>query len=174
MKRYIKSAVDTTITIETLMERIEKIYYEKFPNSLCDVSYGVFLSSPYLFIRCYLAKDKSEVSSQILDNDVFSIRACVDFDGSPRDLEIYEPVPKNSELSFSMHSIMAVPDVDYLYCSHININVRKTSGDADKILSAWKRFVDKLYAETVQLYLTERLHNVASEYYNVADKLGIK
>ena len=62
-------------------------------------------------------------------------------------------------------------DNSYLYCAYANINVRKTTGNANKILAAWEKFVDKLYSETVRLYQEGTLHKNASEYYNVADKL---
>ena len=171
MKRYIKSTDDTTLTIELLMEQIKDIYYRRFPNSLCETNFGRLLGSPFLFIRCYLAKDSSEVANGILDNDMFSIRGSIDFTGAPKDLSEEEPVPQNCELGFLCRSIKTEPDLDYLYCSYATINFRKVVGNVDKVLAGWEKFVDKLYAETVSLYQEGKLHKSTSEYYNIEDKI---
>lgn len=171
MKRYIKSVVDTTISIETFMDNLQSIYYNKFPNSLCRTNFGRLLGDPFVMITCYLAKDKEEVSSGILDNDVFDVKATFDFRNAPRDLSADEPMPEQCELSFLGRSIMTVPTVDYLYCDYSRINVRKTVGNVDKMLKTWEKFVNNLYDETVKLYQSGRLHKNASEYYNVEDKL---
>jgi hypothetical protein len=175
MKKYIKSAVITEMTVHELCDALTKIYTERFPNSAYNIGFYTGLGS-FIRINLYLAGfDKNEVAHGIYGNDVFSVSGMIHFSES-----IYidksiastnDIVPDYMELEFSSKAIMTVPSKSYLWCDYENIRVNKVKGDADKIISGFKKFVDKLYDTTVRLHNEGKLHKNAYEYYNIEDKI---
>ena len=79
MKIYVKSSVNASdMTIREFCQAIEDIYHQKFPDSLCQARYGTNFDE-HITVSCRLAKDGSEVSSNILGNDIFHVMAFINF-----------------------------------------------------------------------------------------------
>lgn len=174
MKRYIKSAIDNSLLISDFMTILKDIYNEKFPHSLCDVWFNSGrYSNASVLIVCYLGKDHSDWAHGIEDNDVFTFRACIDFNG-PDNLTEDDYVPNECKLSFIYKSIMTVPEEDWLWCGHHNLKLRSVTGTPEKIIETWTKYVNTLYTETVRLYLEDKLHKNSTEYYDVEEKLRLK
>lgn len=169
MKRYIKSAVSTGMTVQELCDAITEIYVAKFPNSAYQIEFAKGIGS-FIRINLYLAGfDKNEVAHGIYRNDVFSVSGMIYFGNNITSAN--DIVPDYMELEFSSKTIMTVSKNNYLWYDYENIRVNKVKGDANKIITGFKKFVDKLYDTTVRLHNEGKLHRNAYEYYNIEDKI---
>lgn len=126
---------------------IRKTYAEKFPNSGCEITCGVH--SGCVFIALYLAKDRSECENHIMMNDMMSIRFTLDipagFDRETDDL------PENLALENTAKSYAIKPENPrYLYCDYRKLSYRMAKGNAEKIITAFSRFVDRLYTSLAE------------------------
>lgn len=108
-------------------ERVVSEYHKQFPNSMCKV--GIF-SGEMLYIDCYLAGCVEETINHIPMNDMIQLRLHAfvhNFNAKEDDLPDLEMVVGSKCYKIKPSSRMVAYD-----CR--TIPVRKTNGDAEKII----------------------------------------
>ena len=148
---------------------IEKTYAKSFPNSRCSV---------YLYkgfgraveIVPFMALDESEVASGIMGNDMMKIHFTINlpdsFDPAADDL------PENLTMENLQKFYAIKPENSYLYCDYRNLSYRKTSGNPEKILKTFGKFVAKLHDSIVADYLAGNIHK--NHEALVAEKMNLE
>lgn len=128
-------------------ENINQVYSEKFAHSACIVRPYKCLGR-YIYIDCMLAENLNEVSYGIAGNDMFKISFCIDL---PDNFNFEtDELPENLTMEAKANSYVIKPENEYLYCNLKKIPYRKSKGTAEKLVSIFGKFVDKLYAQLVE------------------------
>lgn len=135
---------------------IRKEYAKQFPNSLCDVRpYKCF--GRYITICCYLAANKDECAHGYMENDLFKISFQIElpdkFDFENDDL------PEIMSLKNLASRYLTKPENQFLCYSHKNVKYRLTKGNADKLIKAFGKFVDRLHAELQEEIKSDNIHD---------------
>lgn len=136
-------------------QRIKEIYAAKFPNSICLCVLNTTLGG-YISIDCYLAGNIDEFPHRIAENDAISVELNINL---PRGWKHDDELPETMILEALRNSIKHKPpqDESYLYCKYTKVSFRKTTGDAEKIIKAFTRFVDRLHKEISEQYANDNL-----------------
>lgn len=142
------------MTIGDFLDKVEEIYAKHFPDSACNAKLVKILGKS-IFIDFYLAKDKTEVANNIWQNDVFKCSFSIYLDGYP---DITDPMPF-AELICSSSCIKTKPAQKYLYCDLVKVPFRKVKGDANKLLAAIEKYVQKLANTFRDLYDKDMIHD---------------
>jgi hypothetical protein len=110
----------------------------------------------YIDIRLYLGANNDEFPHRIADNDAINMFFSIDI---PRDRTEDSELPDTMTLEAIRNSIKHKPSPDkpYWYCEFSKVSFRKTTGDAEKIIRAFTRFVDRLYKEISEQYANDNL-----------------
>ena len=134
-------------------ERIMTAYATKFPKSLCTCTLGF---GKYIFIDCYLGAGEDEFTHRIKENDAIYTKLSIDL---PRNWTEENELPDTMTLEAIRSSIKHKPpqDESYLYCKYTKVSFRKTTGDAEKIIKAFTRFVDRLHKKISEQYANDNL-----------------
>ena len=109
--------------------QIQNAYTSKFPESLCDCSIHNSFGG-FISINCFLGASREEFQNYISQNDAINIRLNID-------------LPKK--------------ELSYLYCYYTNVTFRKTTGNAEKIIKTFTKFVDRIYNGISEQYKTGNL-----------------
>lgn len=137
-------------------ERIMAVYAAKFPKSLCVCKIHNTLGG-YINIDCYLGAGSDEFPHRIAENDAISVK----FDISlPRgEWGDESELPEEMKIRVLNHAVKHKPaqDKSYFYCEYTNIPFRRTTGDAEKIIKAFIRFVDRLHKKISEQYANDNL-----------------
>lgn len=156
MKLQINENGNGTMTFNEFRNKLVEIYYSKFPNSLCSVRLYKVLGRS-IVIDCFLANDKSELSGGYWQNDMFKISFWIH--NMPNDFEVDDVLPNVMTMTNDSSQILIVPENSYLAYDSVKVPFRKTVGNADKLISAFKKYVNRLY-DTVNQQITEgNIHN---------------
>lgn len=136
-------------------QRIKEIYAAKFPDSICLCVLNTTLGG-YISIDCYLAGNIDEFPHRIADNDAISVKLNIDL---PRGWEHDDELPDTMTLEAIRNSVKHKPSQDesYFYCKYTKVSFRKTTGDAEKIIKAFAKFVDRLHKEISEQYANDNL-----------------
>lgn len=136
-------------------ENINQVYSGKFAHSACIVR-------PYrclgrcIYIDCMLAENLNEVSYGIAGNDMFKISFCIDL---PDNFNFEtDELPENLTMESKANSYVIKPENEYLYCNLKKIPYRKSKGTAEKLVSVFGKFVDKLHAQLVEDLNSGNIH----------------
>lgn len=128
-------------------ENINQVYSGKFAHSACIVRPYRCLGR-YVYIDCMLAENLNEVSYGIAENDMFKISFCIDL---PDNFNFEtDELPENLTMEAKSNSYVIKPENEYLYCNYKKIPYRKSKGTAEKLVSVFGKFVDKLHAQLVE------------------------
>ena len=162
-----------SMTNGEFVSRIEELYHSYFPDSACQATLQVMTGDPFCSIKCWIAKDSSEVSSNIMGNDLFHVVFFIwNFDSkNPEDA-----VPSDLELEPHQRSIKTIPENKYMVYGAERLPFRKTKGDANKILKTLDKYFKTLYDTTVRLAEEDKIPSAPHEIQNnefVRSKLGI-
>lgn len=130
-----------TMTVSEFMDSIEDTYNKYFPNSYCAVKFSKNLGKT-IWIDCYLAKNNKEVSNGYFANDMFSVSFHIYL---PDDAEPSSAMPDSVALESTNSWIKVKPSNKYLAFDARKIPFRKSTGNAEKIIGAFDRYVKKLY-----------------------------
>lgn len=137
-------------------DRIMAVYAAKFPKSLCVCKIQNTLGG-YINIDCYLGAGIKEFTNGIAQNDAISAK----FDISlPRgEWGDESELPEEMKIRALNHAVKHKPpqDESYLYCKYTNIPFRRTTGDAEKIIKVFTRFVDRLHKKISEQYANDNL-----------------
>ena len=136
-------------------DRIMTAYAAKFPKSLCTCTLIEGLGK-YIFIDCYLGAGDDEFPHRIKENDAINVKLNIDL---PRGWKHDDELPDTMTLEAIRNSIKHKPpqNESYLYCKYTKVSFRKTTGDAEKIIKAFTRFVDRLHNEISEQYANDNL-----------------
>ena len=134
---------------------IKAVYAAKFPKSLCTCTL-IKGFGKYIFIDCYLGAGDDEFPHRIAENDAIYTKLTIDL---PRNWTEETELPETMTLEAIRNSIKHKPpqDESYLYCKYTKVSFRKTTGDAEKIIKAFTRFVDRLHNEISEQYANDNL-----------------
>ena len=128
-------------------ENINQVYSGKFAHSACIVRPYNCLGR-YIHIDCMLAEDPNEVFNRIAENDMFKISFCIDL---PDNFNFEtDELPENLTMEARANSYIIKPENEYLYCNYKKIPYRKSKGTAEKLVSVFGKFVDKLHTQIVE------------------------
>lgn len=133
------------MNIRDLQTKLQEIYHKKFKNSSCSISYGC-LKSTTLFVNVNLANNVDECINRIAQNDMFNIMFTIStVNGTDRDCREIDYSNEDLILECSYNNYHIVPENQYLCYGSRKVPFRKTTGNLDKILKSFEKFVDKLY-----------------------------
>lgn len=137
-------------------EKIMAVYAAKFPKSLCVCNIHNTLGG-YINIDCYLGANIKEFANGIAQNDAISVKFDISLPRGKWNNE--SELPGKMEIKALNHAVKHKPaqDKSYFYCEYTNISFRKTTGDAEKIIKAFERFVDRLHKEISEQYANDNL-----------------
>lgn len=125
--------------------RIENIYHNVFPNSGIDV-YVFNCLGKSIAIKCHFAQNEKECTNGYYENDMFHIDLDIPL---PKDFGPTDDLPETITLNALSKTIVVAPSNDLFWSENRNISFRRTSGDIDKILKTFEKFVNKL-KETIK------------------------
>lgn len=155
MKLRINESNNGSMTFEEFKEKMEEVYHSKFPDSLCSVKLIKMLGRA-IVINCFLANDKSECPHGYFDNDMFKI--CFWIHDMPRDFEVTDIMPETLTLTNSSSQMFIVPPNNFYAYGSVKIPFRKVTGNADKIIATFTKYVDKLYSIVNQQISENKIH----------------
>ena len=148
-------------------EQIRGKYAAEFPGSYCKVKKYICLGKN-LTIDCYLSGKNAEKDIPIAaNNDMFKITFNIQlpdkFDYDTDEL------PENMTMESWQNVYFIAPENKYLYCSSRKIPYRKVSGDAEKIIKSFGKFVEKLHGLLLEDMAAGNIHKNYAEI--VAEKV---
>jgi hypothetical protein len=164
MKLKINENGNGSMTFEEFRNKIMQTYNDKFPNSLCSVRLVKVLGRA-IVIDCFLAKDKTELINSYWENDMFKI--CFWIHDIPNNFEPDDIMPDTMTLTNSNSYMLLTPPDHYLAYGSVKIPFRKTVGNADKIINAFKKYVDRLYDIVNQQIAEGNIHKNFQDIVNV-------
>lgn len=132
---------DGSVTISEFMKEIASVYNKYFPKSKCDVKFSTNFGST-IWIDCYLAGDKNEEPYGFWVNDMFGVSFSIEL---PDDTEKTSKVPDSITLTARSSFIKTKPSNKFLAFDAKKVPFRKITGSAEKILSGFDKYVQKLY-----------------------------
>ena len=123
-------------------DKIRAEYAAQFPKSACRVVKYDGIGGRYIDIGCYLAANKDECANGYWINDMMKVSFQIELP-SKFNFEADElPEMAMRCLAARYH---VKPENQYMcYGSH-SVKYRLTRGDAEKIIKAFGKFVDRLY-----------------------------
>lgn len=136
-------------------ENVQREYAKRFPHSKCSVKVFDNLGKSAL-IDCYLAGDSKECIHGYWDNDIFKIKANIDF---PKTFDrCNDELPENLTIEWYSHCYFIKPETSYTAYGMRNISVRKTSGKPEKLVKDFGKFFDRLKKSVVEDYKIGKIH----------------
>ena len=128
-------------------EDIKSVYTGKFPRSTCKVIPFKCIGNS-LYIDCYLAGDIHECSHGIAGNDMFKISLCVNL---PDNFNFEtDELPEILTMEAKSNCYIIKPESRYMYCDMKKVSYRKSSGNAEKLVKVFEKFVDRLYNSVIE------------------------
>lgn len=128
-------------TIPEFIKEVESTYNKYFPKSKCDAKFTSNFGST-IWIDCYLAGSKNEEPYGFWVNDMFGVSFSIEL---PDDTEKTSELPNNLELIARSSFIKTKPSNKFLAFDAKKVPFRKITGNADKILLGFDKYVQKLY-----------------------------
>lgn len=144
---------------EELKEKIEEIYHKYFKDSLCRVSKGS-LASSMIFIQCYLAKEAREDINGYLDNDMFHIMFTIDTADKNKypTVDLIDYSKEELILENVRNYYLTVPDNQFMAYGSQKVGFRKTTGNTEKVLASFEKFVKKLHEQVSEDMKNGKIH----------------
>ncbi len=90
-----------------------------------------------------MAGNTSECPNGIAGNDMMKV--CLNI-RLPDEWSDTDELPENLTMEVWANTIKIKPSVNYLYCGFKKVSYRKTSGNAEKMIATFGKYVDRLYA----------------------------
>lgn len=138
---------------EEFKTEIEKLYTDKFGKSSCICSIYKCLGKS-ITIDCHMAENTSECPNGIAGNDMMSV--CLNI-RLPDGWSETDELPENLTMEAWKNSVKVKPTNRYLYCEYKKASYRKASGNAEKMIAAFRKYIDQLYALIREEYQAENL-----------------
>lgn len=133
--------------------KIKEAYARKFPKSMCVCSIHNSLGG-YISIDCFLASSREEFPHYISQNDAINTKLDIDLPQNKDGWNAESELPDTFTIKALRTGIKCKPpkEMSYLYCDYAKVTFRKTTGNADKIIKAFEKFVDRLYVAISEQY----------------------
>lgn len=134
-------------------EKIEEIYKEKFDQSLVECNVYRCLGKS-ITIDFVMAGSREECASGYFDNDMLNGCFMIHLpDGWTEE----DDLPEKMTMAALKGYIRIKPEQKYLYCGCRKLPYRKTTGNAEKLIAAFGKFVDRLHEAVVEEYKNNNL-----------------
>ena len=139
--------------------QIKDVYKKHFPESFVHVSHNKSLYNS-IGISCCLAGERDEESGGYWENDMFHVSFSVDADGSelPRNLGADDELPEVLRLEKWHNSYAIKPENKYLAFGREVVPYRRTTGDAEKLITAFDKFCGRLRNSIEQSVTDGKIH----------------
>lgn len=143
------------MNIKELKKAIEQTYIKYFPKSKICIQLYTSLGT-CIFINSFLAKTSEEEANNYFENDMFHIAFSMPlyFNVKSEDDEL----PSNLMLINNKKSYVIKPADNIYYCNLRKISFRKTTGNAEKIISALDKFFKKLKDQILKDIKADNIH----------------
>lgn len=143
------------------MYLIYKTYFKDSGISIRDYSNFLGDKKESFTVSLFLAKDNTEVACGIMGNDMFHIMFNIE----------KSSMENNYFIEAYQKSYAIKPENQYLYYSSRNLSFRRNSGDRDKILKMFEKFVIGLKNSVIEDFNNNNIHDNFIEI--VKNKLGL-
>jgi len=130
------------------MYLIYKTYFKDSGIAIKDWTNFLGNKKESFTVKLFLAKDESEAINRLMDNDMFSIS-----------FNIEKLSDNNYFIEAYQKSYVLIPDNQYMYYSRKNLPFRRNSGDRDKILKTFEKFVKTLKNGVIEDYNNNNIHD---------------
>jgi len=138
MKKYNPLILKESITnANDLASMLQKEILHIFPHSGVIAKFSANLY-PSITVWFMLAKDRSETSNGIVQNDIAYQTLSIHGRGSEIDKE--GTLPNVLTIENNSNAFTVKPTVAYMAYSHITVPFRKTSGSPEKIIEYTKKY----------------------------------
>ena len=138
---------------EQFRNEIKSIYAEKFSKSYCNVKIYNGLGKS-ITITLHMSASNDECAHGIVQNDM--IQAMFDI-VLPKDWKENDELPEQMTMMAINRDIKTKPAIDYMYCGYRNVSFRKVSGDAEKMIQSFQKFVGRLFDAVMEEYESDNL-----------------
>ena len=128
---------------------IYKTYFKDSGISIRDYSNFLGDKKESFTVSLFLAKDNTEVASGIMGNDMFHIMFNIE----------KSSMENNYFIEAYQKSYAIKPENQYLYYSSRNLSFRRNSGDRDKILKIFEKFVKQLKKSVIEDFNSNNIHD---------------
>ena len=115
-------------------KKIELAYKEEFKNSKIAITKNSFGGDNVLWVQLYLAQNEQEEINGYFDNDMFGIL-----------FKITKTAENNYIMENKHNRYLVKPTNKYLVYEGKKVAFRKTQGNEDKIITAFKKYVGNLH-----------------------------
>ena len=158
--------------MSTLCTELENTYHKHFPDSRIIVEFSTkFYSS--IYIRCFLAGSKEELSGGYWDNDMFHIVLYIESERGEfaKDITADSECPNPLVMESKDKSYFIKPENRMFAYGSRKISYRKVTGNAEKIIQTFEVFCTRLVASLKEDYQAENIHD--GHRVLVASKLSL-
>ena len=140
-------------------QQIEAAYKAAFGKSFvaCKVYRCLGMN---LSIDCLMAENERECVNGIVGNDMIRASFIVHL---PDGWTVEEDLPESMTMTAIKSSIKTKPAEKYYYCDYRKISYRKTTGNAEKLIAAFGKYVDRLHGAIVEEYTNNNLLDFDTE-----------
>ncbi len=162
------------MNVQTFQAEIESTYKKYFPLSRVSVSHKNSLFQS-VYVRCYLSSSNDEVAGKIIQNDLFSIMFQILGENGqelPEKLNLDSELPEILTLENCQKSYLIKTTDRMKAFDSRNLSFRKVSGNAEKIIESFDKFLAQLKKSLIQDLESERIPEYS--YCNQAELLRSK
>ena len=120
--------------MEFMENKLELVYKEVFKNSKIKITKNSFSGDNVLWVQLFLAQNEQEEINGYFDNDMFDII-----------FKITKTAENNYIMENKQNRYLVKPTNKYLVYEGKKVAFRKTQGNEDKIITAFKKYVGNLH-----------------------------
>ena len=125
--------------MENMEKKLTKVYNEIFKNSKIAITKNSFSGDNVLWVQLYLAQNEDEEINGYFDNDMFDIT-----------FKITKTAENNYIMENKQNRYLVKPTNKYLVYENKKVAFRKIQGNEEKIITTFKKYVEKLYNALVE------------------------
>ena len=134
-------------------QQIEAAYKAAFGKSFVACKVYRCLGTS-LTIDCLMAENERECPNNIAGNDMIRASFMIHM---PSGWTAEDDLPENMTMTAIKSSIKTKPAESIYYCDYRKISYRKTTGNAEKLIAAFGKYVDRLHGAIVEEYKNNHL-----------------
>lgn len=133
--------------------KVEEAFAEKFPKSYCDCRIVNCLGKS-ISIDCLLAENEKECPWNQPANDTMKVLIHIKL---PSGWDDGDELPENLSMKALRNSITVKPTDPCFHCSYKTVDFKNATGDSEKMIDTFGKFVDRLYSMIKEEYLKRNL-----------------
>lgn len=139
---------------EQFKDEVIAAYGKYFNGSRCNVRFAKCLGRT-IWIDCFLAADRNEVSNGIEQNDMMKVTFNISL---PDRHEITDELPDLLTLEITQKWYAVAPENRYLYCDVHSMPYRKSKGTAEKLEKQLNKYFGMLRDAIAEDRAAGRIH----------------